>query len=164
MHPISESSALGFPCLTHMPCMQINLWDMTLTGCFGSSGLSDGGAYCRVPTPHAWISRELGLSLLVTSHLSLSIFSVWGAEVRGLHTLLFVPCPEDSSDSLTCRPYELPPCSMSLIVDPPFWPHVVDFGQRPRPSRLTVCRVPEDRPVEFLFISCLITFYTCFSI
>jgi len=31
-----------------------------------SQWFSNGGAYCRVPTPHAWIPRELGLSLLVT--------------------------------------------------------------------------------------------------
>ena len=55
-----------------------------------SQWLSNGGVYCRVPTPHAQILRELGLSLLVLgvwleNHLSLSIFTVWDAEARGLH-------------------------------------------------------------------------------
>jgi len=31
MHPFSESSALGVLCLPHVPCMQITLWDMTLS-------------------------------------------------------------------------------------------------------------------------------------
>ena len=30
MRPFSESSALGVPCLPHVPCMQITLWDVTL--------------------------------------------------------------------------------------------------------------------------------------
>jgi len=78
MRPIFESSALGVPNLTHLPCMQITLWDVALLGRFGPSGSLNGGAYCRVPTPHARVLRESGLSLLVTggvpeNHLSLFI-------------------------------------------------------------------------------------------
>ena len=66
MHPISELSTLGVPSLTHLPCMQITLWDVALTGRFGPSGSLIGGAYCHVPTPHARVLRESGLSLLET--------------------------------------------------------------------------------------------------
>ena len=66
MRLIFEASALGVPCLTHVLCIQITLWDMTLAGRLCPSGFSKGGAYCRIPTPHARIPRDLGLSLLVT--------------------------------------------------------------------------------------------------
>jgi len=52
-------------------------------GSFLSQWISNDGAYCRVPTPHAQILRELGLSLLelgvwLGNHLSrlLSLFGV----------------------------------------------------------------------------------------
>ena len=56
-----------------------------------SQWLFNGGAYYRVPTPHARIPRELGLSLLVTGcglkTTFLIHFNCWGAKARGLHTL-----------------------------------------------------------------------------
>jgi len=59
-------------------------------GSYLSQWLSNGGAYCRIPTPHAQILRELGLSLLVLgvwlgNHLSLLLLLFRGTEARGLH-------------------------------------------------------------------------------
>ena len=73
---------------------------------FLSQWLFNGGAYYRVPTPHARIPHDLGLSLLATgvwleSHLSLAIFSVE------------VPRPEDSMPCLGAAP-SLAPLLMSL--------------------------------------------------
>jgi len=71
--------------------------------------LSSGGAYCRVPTPHAQIVCELGLSLLVqgcglrTTFLYL-FTTVWDAEARGPHALTMSP------------PIVLPPPRLSLFV------------------------------------------------
>jgi len=97
MHPIFESSALGVLYFTHVPCMQITLWDVTPLGSSLSQWLFNGGAYYRVPTPHARIPHELGLSLLVTrvwlgNHLSSSIFTIE------------VPRPEASTPCLYVAP------------------------------------------------------------
>jgi len=58
-------------------------------GSFLSQWFSNGGAYCRVPTPHAQILRELGLSLLVLGCGLETTFLVYyhsrGTEARGLH-------------------------------------------------------------------------------
>ena len=134
MHPTSESSALGVSRLTHVPCMQISLWDMTL-GSSLSQWFFNGGVSCRVLTPHARIPRELGLSLLVTgvwlkNHLSLSIFTVE------------VPRHEASMPCLCAAPFTVTPtrehketlsCLAVLPGIPPSGSHHVDFGQRPRP-------------------------------
>ena len=79
-----------------------------------SQWLSNGGAYRRVPTPHARIPRELGFSLVVLgvwleSHLSLCIITVWGAEAWGLHTST-VPPPTLSPSTVP------PPPRLSLPV------------------------------------------------
>ena len=65
-------------------------------GSYLSQWFSIGGAYCRVPTPHAQILRELSLSLLVLgvwlgNHLSLLLLLFWGIEARGLHALTAPP-------------------------------------------------------------------------
>ena len=88
-------------------------------GSFMSQWLSSGGAYCRVPTPHVQILRELGLSLLVLgvwleNHISLPIIAVGDAKAWGLHAptvpLPTVPLP-------TVPPPIVPPPT----VPPPPW-------------------------------------------
>jgi len=84
-----------------------------------SQWLFNGGEYYRIPTPHAWIPRDLGLSLLVTgvwleNHLSLSIFTVE------------VPRPEDSTLCLGADP------SSATIIreskETPSYPTVLSSG------------------------------------
>ena len=75
-----------------------------------SQWLFNGGAYYHIPTPHAQIPRDLGLSLLVTrvwleNHLSLSIFTVE------------VPRPEDSTTYLGAAPSSAPlPVSLTRLL------------------------------------------------
>ena len=59
-------------------------------GSYRSQWFSNGGACYRIPTPHAQILCELGLSLLVLgvwfgNHLSLLLLLCRGTEARGLH-------------------------------------------------------------------------------
>jgi len=66
-----------------------------------SQWFPDGGAYCRVSTPHAQILRELGLSLLV--------LGMWlGNHLSCLLSFFEVPRPEASTPLpchlLLCRP------------------------------------------------------------
>jgi len=82
--------------------------------------LFNGGAYYSVPTPHARILRDLGLSLLVTgvwleNHLPLSIFIV---EVSwpGDSTPYLDVAP--SSATLTREPKETPSCPATLSNGP----------------------------------------------
>ena len=61
-----------------------------------SQWFSNGGVYCRIPTPHAQIRRELSLSLLG--------LRVWlGNHLSCLLLLFRVPRPE-ASTPLPCRP------------------------------------------------------------
>ena len=101
-----------------------------------SQWLSNDGAYYCVPTPHARVPCDLGLSLLVTgvwleNHISLSIF------------IVEVPRPEAS---MPC--FGVAPSTAALTREPketPSFPAVLSrgptFGVRGRST-------PEDRTVH----------------
>ena len=109
-----ECNSCGDDCLGANSCAQTpsnSPWEyftfLTCHACRSSSGtwpshgsslsqwLSRGGAYCRVPTPHARIPCELGLSLLE--------LGVWlGNHLSYLLLLSGVPRPE-ASTPLLCR-------------------------------------------------------------
>jgi len=85
-----------------------------------SQWLFNGGAYYCAPTPHAWVPRDLGLSLLATGvWLWKPPFFVhlycWGAEARGLHAL---PWCYPLFSSLTRKPNESPSCPAVLSSGP----------------------------------------------
>jgi len=97
---VSESSALGVPSRAMHADHPLG---RDLYGSFLSQWLSNGGAYCRVPTPHARVPRDLGFSLLITgvwpkNHLSLSIFIV---EVSRPEDSTPCPCAAPSTVVLT---------------------------------------------------------------
>jgi len=139
MHQISESSALGVPCLTHVPRMQITIWDVTLPSRFcPSSSLTVVRTAASLHPMHGsfmiWAFPYWLLGVWLENHLASSTFSV-GVPRPEDPNPCFGPCPEDPSASLTCGSNEYLPCSVNLTVDPTFSPHRVDFGQRPRPPR-----------------------------
>ena len=87
-----------------------------------SHWLFNGGKYCRIPTPHARIPRELGLSLLVTrvwleNHLSLSTFIVEVPRPEA-STLCLYAAP--STVTLTREPKETLSCPAVLSRGPTF--------------------------------------------
>jgi len=103
-------------------------------GSYLSQWFSNGGAYYRVPTPHAQIFRELGLSLLVLgvwlgNYISLLLLLFRGTEARCLHAPTVPP------------PTMLPPPRSLPLVGIRGWHHPTistpwsEPSQRPRPSR-----------------------------
>jgi len=118
--------------LTYHTCrLPPGMW--SFQGPYLSQWFSNGGAYCRVPMPHAQILRELGLSLLVLgvwlgNHFSLLLLLFRGTEARDLHAPTVPP----------------PPRSLSPVgiggVAPPSCKHFLaqtqstpEAGQSPRP-------------------------------
>ena len=129
-------------------------------GSFLSQWLSNGGAYYRVPTPHARVPHDLGLSLLVTgvwleNHLTLSIFTV---EVPRPEASMPCLCAAPSTVALTHEPASLRGHFPNLLYFPRVPPsecHHVDFGQRPRPVNARGWSTPEfnQRPRTGRYIS-----------
>jgi len=97
-----------------------------------SQGPSNGGAYCRVPTPHAWIPSELGLSLLVTGGVA------WEPPFFIYHYCLRCrgprpPRPYCAASSTVTHTRGIRRHFFFLLRFPGV--HHVDFGQRPRTVR-----------------------------
>jgi len=109
-------------------------------GSYFSQWFSNGGAYCRVPTPHAQILRKLGLSLLVLgvwlgNHLSLLLLLFRGTEARGLHAPIVPPPTRAAPSTVTpTRGYRgvAPPNCKHFLVRTQSTP---EASQRPRPGR-----------------------------
>jgi len=126
-----------------------------------SQWLSIGGAYYRVPTPHARVPRDLGLSLLVTgvwleNHLSLSIFIVEVPRPEASMPCLGVA---PSTTALTREPKETPSCpavlSRGLSFEVPscgLW-STPETGQRPRLVNARGWSTLEDWTIQVLFLS-----------
>jgi len=124
---------------------------------FLSQSFSNGDAYFRLPTPHAWVRREADPSLLVMemwleNHLSPILLLFWGTEARGLHASI-VPPPTCVSSYLCRLLLVLPPtCAAPSTVTPtrgyqgvalPNCRHFLvrtwskhEAGQHPTPGRL----------------------------
>jgi len=116
-------------------------------GSYLSQWFSKGGAYCRVPMPHARVLRESGLSLLIPgiwlwSHLSLPLLLLWGIEARSLHALTVAP------------PIVLPPPRSLLPRGYRGWPYLSVGASWFNPSqRLRPNCLPSHLPAPLMGIS-----------